>query len=371
MQKDKKSLENNQETNIDSFEIISTSDNNFNVCETITWDLISPTRAEWLIENLIPLGEITIIAGDGGVGKSTLACYITAMITTGNAFYDCVPVKQGEVLYFSTEDDPSKILKQRFNAHEADLNKIHFLKEELIEQIKEPQKIIETLKVKKIKAVIIDPLIDLFEGDTYKNSDIANFLNSLAFIAKEANVSIIGLHHFIKDPKVKQLNQKLAGSHQFVAKARAVIAVIQEKDGKYFGLVKSNYSILDHYYEFNIDSTNVVYENIDKPFETSKLNVIGKSECYSLQNLVDKVEKPTFNAIKHMKSTLTLENWIREHGGMIEISVAKKELIGKFFKSDYSLHNAKRKSEKINHKKISDKNYWILNEQPKQIIFHQ
>ena len=44
---------------------------------------IEEIEPEWLIEGYIPKGEITVLAGDGGVGKTFVWCAIAAAISSG------------------------------------------------------------------------------------------------------------------------------------------------------------------------------------------------------------------------------------------------------------------------------------------------
>lgn len=47
--------------------------------------------AEWLIYGHVPKGQITMVTGDGGVGKTALWCNIAAAISNGKLcfFEDC------------------------------------------------------------------------------------------------------------------------------------------------------------------------------------------------------------------------------------------------------------------------------------------
>ena len=48
-----------------------------------TGETVEEQEAEWLITDLIPRYQITTLAGDGGSGKTSIECAITASITTG------------------------------------------------------------------------------------------------------------------------------------------------------------------------------------------------------------------------------------------------------------------------------------------------
>ena len=66
---------------------------------------------EWLIEGYVPKKEITVMAGDGGVGKTFVWCAIAAAISSGskpfllnNIVPDGVEREPQKVMYFSSED---------------------------------------------------------------------------------------------------------------------------------------------------------------------------------------------------------------------------------------------------------------------------
>lgn len=72
-------------------------------------------NVSWLVEGLLPMGEVSLLGADGGTGKgiwqARLIAYVTAGRTSG--FFPQPPQKTGSVLIFSGEDDPGKVLKAR------------------------------------------------------------------------------------------------------------------------------------------------------------------------------------------------------------------------------------------------------------------
>ena len=91
---------------------------------------------EWLVPGYIPRGGITTLAGEGGVGKTSIWCALVAAITSGkNAFLlgDNFPFDGGEpqdVLVLSAEDSWSYVLRAKLEANGADLNRIQYISPE-------------------------------------------------------------------------------------------------------------------------------------------------------------------------------------------------------------------------------------------------
>ncbi len=71
---------------------------------------------EWLWPGRIPLGKITILDGDPGIGKSLIAINIAACVTVGNLMPDGAPGIQGGVIIIAPEDSPADTIKPRLEA---------------------------------------------------------------------------------------------------------------------------------------------------------------------------------------------------------------------------------------------------------------
>src|SRR5437762_2374934 len=77
---------------------------------------VEPFPQEWLWPGRIPLGSVTLIAGDEGVGKSLVALDIAARVTRGSSWPDAPdePQDEGNVLILAAYDPLLGTAMQRF-----------------------------------------------------------------------------------------------------------------------------------------------------------------------------------------------------------------------------------------------------------------
>jgi len=68
--------------------------------------LIKPAPSRrWLVEGWLPAGQVTLVAGDGGIGKTTIALQLAASVATGTEWLGLTVAKRGRVAVLSAEDD--------------------------------------------------------------------------------------------------------------------------------------------------------------------------------------------------------------------------------------------------------------------------
>ncbi len=87
----------------------------------------SEERASWLIPGWIPEGQITVLAADGGVGKTTLWVNIVAAISSGSRCILDPPELSREpkkVLFMTTEDSVKKKLIKKLRLAGANMENI-------------------------------------------------------------------------------------------------------------------------------------------------------------------------------------------------------------------------------------------------------
>jgi hypothetical protein len=75
------------------------------------WDF--DARIEWLVEGLIPAGAVTLLTGESGVGKSTLALALCGAVAHGTRILGR-ETRQRTVLYLDREN-PGQVVRERLH----------------------------------------------------------------------------------------------------------------------------------------------------------------------------------------------------------------------------------------------------------------
>lgn len=105
---------------------IDTGEDSFFFCFK-TLDEFEEEEATWLVPGWIPEGQITLLASDGGVGKTTLWCDIVSAISSGKPCILDPPGytrKPEKVCFLTTEDSVRKKLKKKLRLSGANMKNI-------------------------------------------------------------------------------------------------------------------------------------------------------------------------------------------------------------------------------------------------------
>jgi RecA-family ATPase len=71
-----------------------------------------PADRRWLIEHMIPEGEVVLLGADGGSGKSLLALQLAFSAMAGRPFIGQEPARRFRTLILSAEDDEDEIARR-------------------------------------------------------------------------------------------------------------------------------------------------------------------------------------------------------------------------------------------------------------------
>jgi len=82
--------------------------------------LIPTQQTEWLWQQRIPLGHLTLLQGQPGIGTSLLATTIAARVTTGQPMPGDTSAKPGNVILITPHDNPGSTIKPRLQAAGGD-----------------------------------------------------------------------------------------------------------------------------------------------------------------------------------------------------------------------------------------------------------
>ena len=216
---------------------------------------------EWFLPELIPARNVTLLSGDGGVGKSLMALQIGAAAALGIETLGLVP-RAGRVFYLGAEDEADEFqrrLAQIVAGHGrtlADLAGTFRLSPMAGEDATlalpdrgknmQPTAIMESL-VEQVTAyrpdlLILDTSADLFGGDEINRVQVRQFVGMLRKIAISIDCAILLLSH----PSLSglQSGSGLSGSTAWNNSVRSrlyLTAVADDDDARVLTTVKSNY----------------------------------------------------------------------------------------------------------------------------------
>jgi AAA domain len=204
---------------------------------------VEPVEPEWLWDGRIPAGEVTVIAADGGTGKTFAAVDLAARITRGDALPGGTPATApGSVIIASAEDDPSTVLAWRLMAARADMARVIDFSAPGGGELQIGGKadcsplLHEAISAAgDVRLVILDPLAGVSAvGLTSVVRVRAEVMRPLQRIARSTGAAIVVLHHNTKAGQV-------AGSKAVVDAARSVLQIVKTDDStRVVSVYKSN-----------------------------------------------------------------------------------------------------------------------------------
>lgn len=239
---------------------------------------VEPEEVQWLWQGRIPMGKLSLLVGDPGLGKSFLTIYIISQVTTGQPWPDKSDdnISVGSAIIMTAEDGLGDTVRPRLDAAGADVSKVvaleGFTESEKIEHCildlrKNIAVIEETIRsISDVCLVVIDPISAYMgKADGNSNTEVRSILTPLATLAKHYGLAVLAVSHLNKDTKASIIH-RTSGSVAFTAAARSVWMVTKDKDDptkRLFLPVKANlapeptgmrYKIIDQRVEFDSDT---------------------------------------------------------------------------------------------------------------------
>jgi len=247
----------------------------------IAWSTVQPQEVTWLWQDRIPFGKISLVVGDSGQGKTTLAIDIAARLTTGRPmpFSDAEPIT-GNVIFQSHEDDLADTLLPRCISAGADTNRISSIETENL-NIDEDCGIIEQhIKETGARLLVFDPLQSFMgrNADMCRITDVRRLLSNLGAVAARNNCAVLIIAHQNKAQGMKDL-YRVFGSVDITATARSVLRIsVSENDPdiKIISHIKSSVSrpCAPIYFRFADDGSILYldeYDEYDEDFDTEEI----------------------------------------------------------------------------------------------------
>lgn len=252
---------------------------------------VQPEPVRWLWPGRIPLGKLTILDGDPGLGKSLLTIDLAARISTGDPMPDGTQSDydgSAGVVLLTAEDDPADTIRPRLDAAGADCSHIVLLQSirevttlpdgtvrdrTRLPNLGDIAALEKAIAEVEAKLIIVDPVMAYTAGaDTHVDSEVRSVLSRLAELAQRTGVAILAVRHLNKAGGSNPLYRG-GGSIGFIASARSGLLVAPDPDDmegkrRILAATKSNLAELPPSLAYTIEA----------PTGAAKITWLGMSE---------------------------------------------------------------------------------------------
>jgi energy-coupling factor transporter ATP-binding protein EcfA2 len=313
---------------------------------------ISVRAVHWLWEDRIPLGELTLLAGREGLGKSTIAYTLAGWLSRGSMkgrFYG----KPRSVFVAATEDSWEHTIGPRLIAAGADLSRIFRIDVQTgdaqgsLDLPVDIDSLKLAVKESEPAMILLDPLLSRLSSnlDSHKDADVRVALEPLTAFAKEMRVAILGIIHVNKSNSADALNAVM-GSRAFTAVARAVLMVVKnpEDDSCLFGLAKNNLGPKSlPAYRYRIGGVNVGEDDEGDDVTTGRVEWDGSTDR-SIDDVMGALSEGGMNGVSQTEEAASwLEDYLTMAGGSKESKIVKDAGI----RQGHSERTLRRAAEKL------------------------
>lgn len=193
---------------------------------------IQSKQVEWLWYPYIPFGKITIIQGDPGEGKTTLALRIASLLSNGEQL-PCDETERApiNIIYQTAEDGLDDTIKPRLEEAGADCSMITVIDESETALNMLDERIEEAINELSAKLVILDPIQAYVGANINMNNanEVRTVMSRIGKVAEKHRCAILLVGHMNKGSGSKSSYRGL-GSIDFQASARSVLIVGRIKD---------------------------------------------------------------------------------------------------------------------------------------------
>lgn len=241
---------------------------------------IEPLPVYWLWLPYIPMGMVTMISGDPGLGKSWMTMSLAADISAGRALplsKRALPPRK--VLVMNYEDSPEHTIVPRLLALGANMDNVHLPSRGFVLDADGVRLMEDWIREASVGLVFIDPIVAALGSDVDMNkaNEVRAVMGALANVAHRTGTAIIAVRHLRKAGKGDGGKAIYAGlgSIDFTAAVRSELLVEKAKDGtKIVRHIKCNVGPLGPTLAYHYTS----YETTDargEPVQASRFEWLG------------------------------------------------------------------------------------------------
>lgn len=222
---------------------------------------VEEEKLDWVWYPYFARGELTILEGDPGLGKSYMAQMVAASICDGKKLPSVRPHKtaQGKVAYFDIENSAGTVTKRRLLDNGLKNQHCFFQEQEpfTIDDDETLDRVYEAIDRLRPTLVVFDT-INTYMGsaDIHNTSETQQAFKRFKDIASRYKCAVVVLRHLTKSSKGVQALYRGQGSIAFAGLARVVMTVgkhPEEPDQRVMAVTKINVARVPKALTFSIE----------------------------------------------------------------------------------------------------------------------
>lgn len=238
---------------------------------------VKPEPVTWLWPGRIPMGKVTLLDGDPGLGKSCITCDLAARVSTGSVMPDGSQTQPGGAVILTLEDGLADTVVPRLTVAGADLAKIITVQgvkskdgKLRVPTVEDVEALARACQQVKAKIVIIDPLMAYLpsQRNSWRDQDVRQALAPLAKMAEEIGVAAVVIRHLNKSGGSQSIYRG-GGSIGIIGAARSALLVAKDpesEDRRVLAAIKNNLAPIPSSLTFHLDTVNeaarIVWEGV-------------------------------------------------------------------------------------------------------------
>lgn len=243
--------------------------------------LKSNLHQEWIIQDILPEGSISIISAKPGSFKTWLTLYFAMCISKGESVFGIFNVRKARVLIIDEEDScvliKDRLIKLGDNGN-TDIN-LSIMNGFRADNEEKMQILMDELTRRKIKVLIMDSLVRIHSGDENSAKDMSSLFRKISML-KERGITVLITHHHRKSQGNQNYdNQEMRGSVDILAALDCHMMI--KKDGEDLKIKQTKNRYMPEIPPFKISFTK----------EDERMSFIFKGYSNESNTLLDKQDK--------------------------------------------------------------------------------
>lgn len=177
------------------------------------WDDSEPPDREWAVDHMMPLRNVTLLSGEGAIGKSILMMQLCAAHALGKDWIQQLPMP-GHAIYLGAEDDEDELhrrfahIAKHYGSKFADLSQLHIAsragRDAVLGAADRAGVVRPTMLFQQLLAAVIalqprlialDTAADVFAGNENDRAQVRQFIGLLRALAIAGRSAVLLASH--------------------------------------------------------------------------------------------------------------------------------------------------------------------------------